>query len=136
MQFARFNGERWEFSSGSAGGSMLTKLWENPSPSSSFSAKTISLDLSGYTAIAVQFHYSNATETASVRMALVDGSAYEAFQLNGIQNSGITYVGRRTFTVTTTRVAFAAAYHKATNSTASVSADNGYMIPVAIYGIK
>lgn len=114
----------------------LIQIWENASPSSSFAAQTISLDLSGYTAIAVMFHYSNATETSGVRMAFVDGSAYEAAQFNGIQNSGITYVSRRTFTVTAAGVDFAAAYHKATNSTASVSADNGYMIPVAIYGIK
>ena len=132
MQIARFNGVNWE----SVGGGSLTKLWDNPSTSGSFAAQTVNIDLSGYSAIAIMFHYSNATATSSLRLSLVDGSAYEAVQFNGIQNSGITYISRRTYTVTAAGVTFAAAYHKATNSTASVSADNGYMIPVAIWGIK
>lgn len=101
-----------------------TLLWENPSPSSAFSAQTIPLDLSGYDAVEVVFASSSSASAAA---------QYAKYPIPGegfvLQNSAVTDRRTRGAKVTATGVAFGAGYSDSAQY-------NNISIPLKIYGIK
>lgn len=122
-----------EMSYGSGGGvteqSMKTDfLWENPSPSSSFAAQTVSLDLTPYKYVII---VATAT-TSDVNGGFAFGRVGDGIQYNIVlrnYNTSSTFAYVRRFEVTTTGVTFETGIRDTTEGT-------GYAIPKAIYGVR
>ena len=102
-------------------------LWENASPTSSFAAQTIAIDLSNYNYVLIHFRSFNQG----------DNTQYECNQIilngttGGLFASGVTTSnnGTRRVTVTNTGVEFMSGYWNG-------NANNDYEVPFYIYGIK
>ena len=107
-------------------------LWKNSAPTSSFSAQTISLDLSNYDAVAISYNGSGYQNTVSdsarlYLFHLIDGKDATLFA----QTSTLVF-GERNITVNTTGIVFAVGRYVASSSN-----DNNYACVLKeIYGIK
>lgn len=103
-------------------------LWENASPTSSFGAQSISVDLSGYSwfAIEIQFQTSQ-TDNPALQEFRVD----EVRKLINLASSTNNRTGGRhvTWSASAKTLTFDGAYYNG-------SANNSYCIPLRIYGIK
>lgn len=100
-------------------------LWTNASPSSSFAAQTVQLNLSGYDMVGV-FGYNDVNDGGVMAFAPVGESSALFFMFN--------YRQRRYFAVSSAGVQFGNGYSGAPNNNVSVS--NSAAIPYYIYGIK
>ena len=109
-----------------------TLLWTNPNPTSSFSAQTISLDLSKYDAVEVVAKGWHADPYVIFFGARV-GEGAEIMTYGGIDYA--VELNTRKFTLSSTGVAFQSGYKTALNSTTG-SVSNSHCIPTKIYGIK
>ena len=118
----------WAQVPGGGGGGGWTSLWTNSSPSASFAAQTIPLDLSGYSVIAIACKQQDST---AIDMAIPClGFVGNTLQCC-IPNIGSTqYFYKRTATIASTGVTFSTGYRN-TNGTTGTN----YCIPVAIYGV-
>lgn len=105
--------------------SKWTLLWTNASPSSSFAAQTVQLNLSGYDMVGV-FGYNDVNDGGVMAFAPVGESSALFFMYN--------YRQRRYFAVSSAGVQFGSGYSGALNNSLSVS--NTAAIPYYIYGIK
>lgn len=105
-------------------GVTLPKVWENASPTSNFEAQTISLDLSNYNFISIDFVVSAGASTHVVTgFAAIGSSTYcEEYTTN----SGS--VNKRNFKPRTNGVTFE-------NGRQDTTQGSEYMIPYIIYGI-
>lgn len=120
------SGSRSGGSSG-GGGITMTLLWTNPSPTASFAAQTVALDLSGYDAILFSYHnFATSNSAYSLENAFcIKGDTTYA----GINARDNNRDGGRLITVSDSGVDIGAMiYNGGTN--------NGYGIPYKIYGIK
>jgi len=98
-------------------------LWENASPTSSFTPQTISLDLSGYKfVLVVMGAYSSSTVTLPTAITPIGMSGCGSWA-NGSNNA------TRQYTVSPSGVTFADGYK-------SGAVDNTYCKPLEIYGVK
>ena len=104
--------------------SKLELLWTNASPSSTFAAQTVSLDLSGYDAVLLTAGYNADYNTVLAPVFLTFGEKGQ-FMLIGTNGK----VGSRDVTATATGIQFAGGYYNA-------STDNRFAVPLKIYGIK
>lgn len=111
----------------------MTKLWENSNPKSVFSAKSISLNLSGYDMIKVIFGYSDSNPCVITVLDLknANGQKGNAQAINLEPTS--MYYALRGVTINSTSVQFDNAHGSVGNST---NMNNYVLIPLAIYGIK
>lgn len=102
-------------------------LWENSSPTSAFAAQTISLDLTGYDAVDVEFrHWTNKDCRVTTRNYLNEGEGTGI----GTSTDAPSYGNfRRGFKMLTDGVQF---WGGISNSTV----DNNSTIPVRIWGVK
>lgn len=106
-------------------------LWENASPTSSFSAQTVSLDLSDYTFVIIGFRWSESGDQINWQVCMVG----ETNKITRVDiDSKTPWIARRSAQVSATGVTFTAADQGST-STAPYTA-NGEMIPALIYGIR
>lgn len=106
-------------------GLSVTLLWENASPTSSFSPQTISMDLSGYDMAAIETYYSTEYNFLLSAFGRIEGKDILTIMASGRENK----VGTRGVTVSETGFVFSyARYGGAENNT--------YCVPVRIYGIK
>lgn len=109
-------------------------LWTNPNPASAFASQTISLDLSKYRFVDVILKINYSTTNYCIHRALVSNAGSKCFCCEPIPtNNGVVYSRDRNFTVTSTGVAFDDAREQ---TTSSLSVNNNYMVPTAIYGIQ
>lgn len=101
-------------------------LWTNASPSSSFAAQTISLDLSEYSIIAIASSYAvdNMIETWSFCSVGATGWLYHF----------VNYRQRRDISATASSVIFGNGQEAA--QTGNLGTNNNVMIPYKIFGIK
>lgn len=115
-------------SGGSGGGVQMTRLWTNASPSSSFAAQEVAVDLTGYDLYAVQVRLSTTQDVRyGMRFFPVDESTN---QLECPQHTVNRTAGRNcTYSLTTKKLSFDGAYYNA-------SANNKIAIPLYIWGIK
>ena len=112
-------------------------VWTNASPSSSFAAQTVSVDLSGFDLVAIEYCYQNTQLTRCyVVFCFSLGYMIEWFAISSLSGSGAKYAYTRRSTVNSTGVTFEACYNAATNSTSAGSAANDHGIPIYIYGSK
>ena len=100
-------------------------LWTNASPSSSFAAQTVQLNLSGYDMVCV-FGYNDVNDGGIMAFAPVGETGTLFFMVN--------YRQRRNFAVSSAGVQFKDGYSGAPNNNVIVS--NTAAIPYYIYGIK
>ena len=117
-------------SGGGSGGITMTLLWTNPSPTASFAAQTISLDLSEYDAVVIGVHNFASSDN---QYGLIYQFCIKA--VSGVDNmlqivsASNNRNGLRRANVVDTGVWFSACtYNGGTN--------NGYCIPYQIIGIK
>lgn len=119
------------------GGIGVDLLWTNSSPTSSFAAQTLSLDLSGYQAIIVE----SVVDTTYLADAIVSlfckiGTSGYMNSIYDVDGSGYTSAYLRKFTVSATGVTFKAGVYKYSNSSTTGTTYNPANVPVRIYGIK
>lgn len=106
-------------------------LWTNPSPTSAFAAQTVSLDLSGYDEVEIQFkHFTDSNVYAFAKCFKNDG--YGMACVPSDSNSGIM---RRRFNMTSTGVVFATGQGVAYDGVYYADQPSA-AIPWKIYGIK
>ena len=118
-----------------------TLLWTNASPTSEFAAQTLDSndgipDLSGYDAVEIICRYSR-TDDARMRYICDVGGSSSIYWFYYTATDG-KYTGvrsRNIVSVSTTSVTFNTCMGKPVNSSTSTT-NNGYIIPVEIYGIK
>ena len=102
-----------------------TLLWTNASPGSAFAAQTIALNLSSYTLILILARRTTDAEYISA-VGNIGAKAY----MNYTATSGSTIYSRtRKFGISASGIAVEAGY-------TGTGVNNGYCIPVWIYGIK
>lgn len=104
-------------------------LWTNPSPTSAFAGRTISLDLSSYENIEIEMagSTSNANSTTQVFKMVVG--------IGGILSIAANTIWWRYVTPRANGVEFGGGYETTTYGSGA-TANNGMMVPRKIYGIK
>lgn len=118
-----------------------TLLWTNASPTSDFAAQTLDSsdgipDLSGYDAVEIVCRYSTTDDTRTRYICDVGGSSPMYWFYYTATDGKYTGVrSRNSVSASTTGVTFDTCSGKPGNSTTS-TANNGYIIPIEIYGIK
>ena len=109
-------------------GTKLVPLWTNPSPTSSFAAQDVSVDLSPYDWFVVETRWSTTSDLVlPLEMFEVDENRHMVWMGNNSSNR----TGGRVFTysVANQEISFEGGYYNG-------SASNAYVIPLAVYGVK
>lgn len=105
-------------------------LWENASPTSAFPAQSINLDLTKSQGIRIKWHWLD-TDTSSWC------SDYFVGDINGYESISFLVTAYRSVKVYTDRVEFGGATKVGNYGIGSGNeANNSYLIPTEIYGIK
>lgn len=117
------------------GAVMMKKVWENASPTSTYTSQTVSVDLSDAEKVLIVFKPVNSS-SMHFESVIPVGSQGQLFSiLNMTSASDNAECTSRTANVSTTGVAFGNGYKKVlTGSTCSTEASR--LIPVAIYAMK
>jgi hypothetical protein len=105
-------------------GTGIVKLWANANPTSTFDAHKVSVDLSKYQMVAIEYRFNTTDDYRKMYF----GNVGSTMALDVVSTSG--YLGWRSAAVSTTGISFSTATY---NKNSGVV---GYIIPVAIYGIK
>ena len=109
-----------------------TLLWTNSSPTSSFTAKTVSLSLSAYSAIEIEFKHASSSNSFLYQKFKIPSDDMSLFYMTG---KGTYFeLESRAVTVTTSGVTFADG--RRAQATWTASSDNIRCIPTRIFGIK
>lgn len=104
-------------------------LWENPSPTSEFVGQTISLDLTDYAGVIIEFNHGHLTPILVSRSYLKKDEVIDTNYFGaGHAKTNEGALGRR-YNINNSGVVFENAYNLS-------SVDNGAMIPIKIYGVK
>ena len=77
-------------------------VWENESPTSSFSAQTVSINLSGYMTVAVLFRITTSSDTGWMQFGFM---GYAGNYGGAMRGASYTY--HREFSVSSTGITFA-----------------------------
>lgn len=112
-----------------SGGVKFDLLWTNPTPTTSMSAKTVNLDVTGEYPMFLLLSRYSASDGTWVSSIMPNG------QTGRIQLVGSTYQGSRMVTINGSTATFGAGTYNNT-SVSNSHTDNNYAIPVYIYGIK
>lgn len=114
-------------------------LWENASPTSSFAVQTISIDLSKYNFVIVEAQFASSADIRTqVSARTPKSSGSNTVNRIGIGTGGTSapfmYYVYRNFTVNSAGVYFGEGYRS--KSSMAEEMNNGYCVPLAIYGVK
>lgn len=103
-------------------GEVQVLLWENPKPTSGFTPQTVTLNLTEYNGVIVEFGRSDANIVTRVKANKNESEPFGA---------GVYYDGSKTrnFNVTDSGVTFKSGYSDS-------SSDNTFIIPTKIYGYR
>ena len=115
-------------------------LWRNASTTSSFGNQTLTIDLTNYDLVLVEFLTNCSTGAwQSYRITMTvpvnhetDWKNYKAVGF-GSNGSDIAF---RAFHMGSDKIKFGDSYHASTYATSSLTVDNNLYIPLRIYGIK
>lgn len=110
--------------------SKLGLLWENASPTSGFSAQTVSLNLVGYSYVLVVFKRTTGSDYYSTSICSV---GEHSIGVAGPIDTGSSSTMTRYFSVSTSGVSFLTGVSALPSSGTQQST---YCIPLKIYGIK
>lgn len=100
----------------------LVRLWKNSSPTSSFPAQTVNVDLTGFNMLYIEY---KAIITSTFAAGAIDGDEHTLLLL-AIQSTANTRNGTRVVTYDDSSVAFG-------NCTYNGEQTNTYCVPLAIY---
>ena len=103
-------------------------LWTNPSPTASFAAQTVSLDLSQYRFVLIFFQ--NQAGSNPINLDSTIGMVGQHLMLA----QGALYIRTRTCNITATGIVFEGGVYYSSYGAAKY--DDGMNIPQYIYGIK
>lgn len=123
---------------GLSGAQVKTLLWTNASPTSSFANQTLSLGLSSYEAVEIEFcygsSYTNVVETGIYKKSYTQQymTCHGDIKTN---NTGF-YISQRLVTVTASGITFGKGIYKNVSAAANGAANNVYCVPLKIYGVK
>ena len=108
-------------------------IWENDSPTSVFTAQTISIDLSGYYAIMIigDGHANSSDHTKTTGVSPLYPIGYVGQWVSSSNYSGVAEGGIRVISVDKNGITFSEAY-----SSSSFNLNDTYGIPLKIYGMK
>ena len=111
-------------------------LWTNSSPTSTFAAQTISLDLSDYEEVEVEYvdHNVHISTMSQIRVKIGQSGSMNIMIGNSSYSSGVPFVANRRFSVTQTGITFGDG--AGTPVSSSLATRNDSCIPYRIYGIK
>lgn len=111
-------------------------LWENPSPTAAFAAQTISLDLSDYDEVEIEYidFVQHQDIMAQIKVTIGSHGSMHIMIGNSGYSSGVPFVANRRFLVNLTGIDFEGASGIPTNN--SLTSRNDTCIPLRIYGIK
>lgn len=107
-------------------------LWTNSNPTASFSAQTISMDLSAYGEIEIEFKHSSASESYLYQKVTVPSRDISLFYMNA--RSPNAEIESREVTATSSGVVFGGG--RRAQGVWTPSDDNTRIVPTKIYGIK
>ena len=115
------------------GGTNITKLWQNASPTSSFAEQEVlNIPIKGVNFIMAVFNTSTDNTRKYVAFAPV-GYYGEVLRIGNVDYTlALVYLQRRFAVTTAGKLMFSDTYYKQTSN----SVNNGYLIPYAVYGIK
>lgn len=108
-------------------------LWTNASPTSEFASQTISLDLSSYSVVEIEFKYSSTANPKCIEKIRKGESSRAAIVAGASTSGAYISVVNRTVNVTTNGVAFG---NGTFANLSGYSEGAVYMVPTKIYGIK
>ena len=109
-------------------------LWQNSSPTSSFASQDISLpSLANYKYVLIEFKIKASATYNTTMLIPKNGSVYVATSMNWDGTTNLL-CGRGVRANTNNTVSFQVAYKFATYGTST--ADNTFMVPVAIHGVN
>ena len=123
---------------GLSGAQIKTLLWTNASPSSQFANQTLSLGLSGYEAVEIEYcygsSYTNVVETGIYKKSYTQ----QYMTCHGDIKTDNTrfYISQRLVTVTASGITFGNGTHKNISAAVNGATGNTYCVPLKIYGIK
>ena len=116
-------------SPGGGGAVELTTVWTNPSPGSPFNAQTVTVDLSTYVMVMIEFKAGSTSRQYAVLPIPTTGDyAYISDQFRSAQ-------AHRPVSITSSGIAFENG-EMASSYNGAFSTDNSVLIPVRIIGIK
>ena len=113
-------------SGGGSGGITMSLLWTNPSPTSSFAAQTVPIDLSGYDAIGIIPLFSTSVQYPAFMQIYINTPSTVVLNTYA---SDSNRQGGRTVTISSNGLQFSAGNYNG-------SATNSNIIPYKVYGIK
>ena len=123
---------------GLSGAQIKTLLWTNASPSSQFANQTISLGLSGYDAVEIEYcygsSYTNVVETGIYKKSYT--KQYMTCHGDIKTDNTVFYISQRLVTVTASGITFGNGTYKNISAAVKGAANNVYCVPLKIYGIK
>lgn len=116
-------------------GISMTLLWTNTSPTSSFAAQTIALDLSAYDAVFIIAN-SNTSDFPAMptSFGIIGGGTCCIDYAYACGSAGLSGIMARVFIPTSTGVEFEGGY--IANFTANYNTADNLLVPQKIYGIK
>ena len=129
-------GATWVKSLDENSGIQIKKLWENASPTSSFGAQDVSLDLSKYDMVLI-ITRSSAGNAISKTHICKKGYTERLIMFEEIETSSKNvYIRGRQVTISETGVVIGSGTNRNITGTSLASGGDGFVIPVTIYGIK
>lgn len=106
-------------------------LWENSDPTATFAAQTISLDLTDYVGVIIEYNEDNsAHQTITGRLYCKKTDNYDRYVGAGFVADGNAIYARNVVNVDNSGVEFGSAYNNGTINSQTTH------IPVRIYGVK
>ena len=104
-------------------------LWENSNPTAEFAAQTISLDLTNYAGVLIEFNSANDQLFLATKSYLSKSDIIKTDYFGAGHKSGTAGAGGRNYSINDSGVTFTDAYWLNQIS-------NNAMIPTKIYGVK
>lgn len=119
-----------------------TVLWTNETPTGSFNAQSVSVDLGNYSSVTIIYKSAVNTNVIYSKTTICDFTLSNEYsialeEISQMQSANNPLLLRqRLATITVNAVDFAQAYYKATTGTGSGTASGNSIIPLYIIGIK
>lgn len=106
-------------------GVSITQIWENASPTSSFAAQTISIDLDDYDFVFI----TSASSSGATKYSIYWGAVGGAILMNYVYYTSQLISQNRALTVNPDSIDVA-------NCTSNAAINNSVLVPIEIYGAK
>jgi len=114
---------------------MLPLLWENASPTSSFAAQTVSLDLSKYKFVLIGIN-GWSDDTNVTYQVCEKGKSAAHIQIRNLRSNAFRVAGfQRNIIVSDSGVEFSACVGKTDLGSTAIETQNSGLVPAKIYGV-